>query len=72
MTTNEYILGVKKLGWTPFQGRLWQRNYCEHVVRNEKSLNRIRQYIVDNPTHWTIDRENPAATTFEPEDAWRV
>jgi putative transposase len=50
----------------------WQRNYYEHVVRNEESLNRVRQYIVNNPTHWTIDRENPAATNFEPEDAWRV
>jgi hypothetical protein len=72
MTTNQYMRGVKTLGWTTFQGRLWQRNYYEHVVRNEESLNRIRQYIVDNPTRWTIDPENPAATNLEPKDAWRV
>ena len=49
----------------------WQRNYYEHVVRDEQSLNRIRQYILDNPARWEFDRENPAATTLEPEDAWR-
>lgn len=49
----------------------WQRNYYEHVVRDEKSLNRIRQYILDNPIRWEFDRENPAAMTPEPEDAWR-
>ena len=37
----------------------WQRNYYEHVVRNEESLNRIRQYIMENPARWAIDRENP-------------
>ncbi len=49
---------------------VWQRNYYEHIIRNEKSLNRIRQYILDNPTRWAFDRENPTATTPEPEDAW--
>ncbi len=45
MTTNEYLRGVKTSGWAPFQGRLWQRNYYEHIIRDEESLNRIRQYI---------------------------
>jgi REP element-mobilizing transposase RayT len=48
----------------------WQRNYYEHVVRSEESLNRIRQYIVENPARWEFDRENPAATAPEPEPAW--
>jgi putative transposase len=39
---------------------VWQRNYFEHVIRNEDSLNRVRQYILDNPMHWEFDRENPA------------
>ena len=39
---------------------LWQRNYYEHVVRDEESLSRIRQYIVDNPAQWEFDEENPA------------
>lgn len=47
----------------------WQRNYYEHIVRDEESLDRIRRYIMDNPACWTTDRENPSATTFEPEDA---
>jgi len=72
MTTNEYIRGVKTASWPSFNGRLWQRNYFEHVIRNEQSLNRIRQYIVDNPARWGFDRENPAATNREPKDTWRA
>ena len=41
---------------TPF----WQRNYYEHIIRNEEDLNRIRQYIEDNPARWHEDPENPA------------
>ncbi|MDD5230498.1 MAG: transposase [Candidatus Marinimicrobia bacterium] len=37
----------------------WQSNYYEHIIRNEESVNRIRQYIADNPRHWAFDRENP-------------
>ncbi len=48
---------------------VWQRNYYEHIIRNEKSLNRIRQYITNNPARWEMDRENPATTRPEPEDA---
>jgi putative transposase len=58
-TTVAYIRGVKQSGWPPFGGRLWQRNYYEHIIRNDASLNRIRQYIVNNPTKWGLDRENP-------------
>ena len=59
MTTNEYIRGVKRHGWAPFQGRLWQRNYYEHVVRNEEDLEDVRQYIVGNPARWAEYAENP-------------
>ncbi len=37
----------------------WQRNYYEHVIRNETDLNEIRQYILDNPVKWDLDEENP-------------
>ena len=70
MTTNEYIRGVKAASWPSFNGRLWQRNYYEHIIRSEDSLNRIRQYISDNPARWAFDRENPAATAPEPENEW--
>jgi len=59
MTTNEYIRGVKQYGWSRFNGRLWQRNYYEHIVRDENELNRIREYIVNNPTQWPSDRLYP-------------
>mgnify|MGYP001772887232 CR=1 FL=1 len=38
---------------------VWQRNYYEHIIRNEESLNRIREYIVNNPIKWETDKENP-------------
>jgi len=66
LVTLKYVQGVKELGWTPFDGRLWQRSYYEHVVRNDESLNYIRQYVQDNPARWAFDRENPLAE--RPED----
>lgn len=39
---------------------LWQRNYWERIIRNEDEMNRIRQYIIDNPARWDEDPENPA------------
>ena len=38
---------------------LWQRNYYEHIIRNEEELNRIREYIQNNPLNWEMDEENP-------------
>jgi putative transposase len=49
LATNGYIGGVKDKGWSPFRSRLWQRNYFEHVIRDETALNRIRRYVDDNP-----------------------
>lgn len=56
MTTNDYIHGVKSLGWIPFDGKLWQRNYYEHIIRNEKSYNQISEYIINNPEKWQDDK----------------
>jgi REP element-mobilizing transposase RayT len=39
---------------------LCHRNYYEHIIRNEEELNRISQYIVDNPARWSEDENNPA------------
>ena len=55
MTTNEYIRGVKKCGWQPFDGKLWQRNYWEHIIRNEMSYMKISDYILSNPIKWNND-----------------
>jgi REP element-mobilizing transposase RayT len=38
---------------------LWQRNYHEHIIRDESFLHQIRQYITDNPQSWTEDPGNP-------------
>ena len=62
MTTKRYTDGVKQNGWSRFEGKLWQRNYYEHIIRDERELNRIREYIVNNPAQWDMDRENPNAS----------
>jgi REP element-mobilizing transposase RayT len=48
----------------------WQRNYYEHVIRNEDSLNHIREYIRTNPTRWELDRENPKRKGEDIFDRW--
>jgi len=59
MTTNKYIQNVKNNNWQPFNKRLWQRNYYDHIIRNDKSLNQIREYIRTNSATWNKDIENP-------------
>lgn len=39
---------------------VWQRNYYEHIIRDETALARIREYIANNSQQWALDRENPA------------
>jgi len=75
MTTNEYMRGVKTRSWTPFAGRLWQRNYYEHIVRCENELTPIREYIANNPLQWEMDRENPSRTanrSTRKAESWEV
>jgi len=38
----------------------WQRSFYEHIIRNEESLNKIRQYVRENPINWNNDRNNSA------------
>ncbi len=52
---------------------VWQRNYYEHIIRNEDALHRIRQYIATNPLRWHFDRENADRTGRNPdEEMWFV
>lgn len=44
---------------TPTDKPIWQRNFFEHVIRNEKSLDAIRRYIYQNPLAWEKDPDNP-------------
>ena len=46
-------------------GKLWQRNYWEHIVRNESELNRIREYICNNPAQWEVDKLNPGRSAMQ-------
>jgi REP element-mobilizing transposase RayT len=41
-------------------GVVWQRNYYEHIIRNDEDANRIHRYIESNPSMWSEDDENPA------------
>ena len=59
MSTNEYIRGVKQLGWPPFDRKLWQRNYYEHIIRDDQSLCEIAYYITNNPARWSDDKFYP-------------
>lgn len=60
MTTKRYTDGVKKHGWPPFPKRIWQRNYYEHIIRNENDYDRIYEYIQNNPVKWELDSLHPA------------
>jgi putative transposase len=54
-TTVAYGRGVRTLAWPPFDGRLWQKGYHDHIVRSDHDLERIRDYIVANPSSWERD-----------------
>ena len=54
---------TKRIGAFPDgSGRtpIWQRNYWEHIIRTDAELDRVRQYILDNPARWTEDEYNPS------------
>jgi putative transposase len=50
--------------------KIWQRSFYEHVIRDDESLNRIREYIATNPRRWSLDRENPEAHDKDGFDDW--
>ena len=56
MTTNEYIANVKNNIFPPFDKKIWQRNYYEHIIRNEKDYLTIAEYIENNPLNWIQDK----------------
>jgi putative transposase len=46
---------INQLRNTPKKS-VWQRNYYEHIIRNQSDLNRIRHYILNNPLNWKNDK----------------
>jgi len=61
ITTHEYIIGVRNSVWPPFDKRIWQRNYWEHIIRNDAAYQRIKQYVQENPARWVEDQLHPDA-----------
>ena len=49
MTTNEYIENVKNNMFPPFDKKIWQRNYYEHIIRDESDYIETKEYILNNP-----------------------
>jgi REP element-mobilizing transposase RayT len=47
---------TKRMGLLGFNGKLWQRNYYEHIIRNEQSYQNISNYIINNPAKWQADK----------------
>jgi len=54
-----FKIGVKKWANNNKFNFFWQPRFYNHIIRNEKSLNNIRRYIIDNPINWSEDRNNP-------------
>ena len=44
----------------------WQRNYYDHIVRDDESLNRIREYVINNPLVWELDENHPGRWHGDP------
>jgi putative transposase len=59
LTTRRYIDGVRFSHWHPFTDRLWQRNYYEHIIRDEMDYQSIFDYITCNPENWERVQEYP-------------
>ena len=47
-------------------GHIWHRSYWEHVIRNEHTLDAVREYITQNPLRWELDHYNKNATGEDP------
>jgi len=51
-------------------GRIWHPRFHDHVIRHEGALDRVREYIVNNPLKWSLDRENPGRTGINEFYGW--
>lgn len=66
MNTAKRINQMRNTAGSP----VWQRNYWEHVIRNQESLNRIVEYVNSNPFRWHLDRNNPNRQGEDEFDKW--
>jgi len=44
---------------------VWQKSFYDRIIRNERELQRIQEYIRNNPFNWNEDRDNPVGIKFE-------
>jgi len=76
LTTRQFAPLAHDRDQRPVRSHLWQRNYYEHVIRDDNALQRIREYIANNPLSWALDRENPSARPASlpsrPAQPWEV
>lgn len=58
-TIRQYADGVRHHGWPPYDGRLWQGGFMDHVIRNEREWHRLTTYIQNNVAIWEDDTFHP-------------
>ena len=56
LVSNECLEIFKQKFPGDYMGKLWQRNYHEHIIRDEQSYHRIANYIINNPQNWKNDK----------------
>jgi REP element-mobilizing transposase RayT len=61
LSTNQYIKGIKHQNWPKFFKRLWQRNYYERIIRDNKEYLAVKKYIRNNPDKLLKTKNPPAA-----------
>ena len=63
MTTNEYIRGVKNNTLSPFNKKLWQKSYYDHIIRNQEDYNEVWEYIDNNPQKLILQNQGVVKNT---------
>ena len=56
ITTNTYIREVKNNHFSPFDKKLWQKSYYDHIIRGEEDYRNVWEYIENNPLKWEMDK----------------
>lgn len=58
LCANQYLKYIKHNEIND-SGKIWQKNYYERIIRNKQELKNIHKYIMDNPSKWPTDENNP-------------
>lgn len=68
-TLRGYARGVKEQRWPRCNGKLWQRGYMDHVIRNDREWERLTRYIETNVERWEDDTFHPQRPHDAPESS---